>query len=383
MTRSVVESFCLALAAGLVSLIDDAVAPELVASWLSGHLPSRQYDRPYVPPPRLVFPSEERSLAKSEPVPGGIKRDAGGRERMTVQVFDVVRHISSGASTTSENRRSDGTIVSVTTDAGGDTAQRLHENCYAASPLATSLLTAHIFGQHEPRNQLIDSLARLFVVVLFEPVQLCIDMQFTRPVTSDVELALQAASREAAATPSARLESDTLLQSSLASFTVNWFAGVVELATQSRALRTDTLTACQTAFEHWRQLFDVTQCVVDEMQARLTGFRYNAHVARHLDRGRLIGAFCRTFVKSRGAANAGFTREACLAGIDRAAVRALTLANTPTGGQFASATAVTRNCESARRLLRAQRLDDVATEEAQSTPSELIAAIVAAVRAKY
>jgi hypothetical protein len=387
MTRRVVESLCVALAEGLVSAVDITVAPELVASWLSGHLPSRQYDRPYVPPPRLPFPSQERTqLVRSEPVPrsgGGVKREADGRERMTVQVFDVVRHITSGASTTSENRRSDGTVVSVTTDAGGDTAQRLHENCYAAAPLATSLLTTHIFGQHEPRNELIDSLARLFVIVLFEPVRLCIDIQFTRPVTSDVELALRSATCDEAATPAGRLESDTLLQSSLASFTVNWFEGVVELAAQSRALRADTLTACRTAFEHWRELFDVTQCAVDEMQARLSGFRYNAHVARRLDRGALLGAFCRTFVVSRGAANAGFTREVCLAAIDRANVRALTIAATPAGGRFASAAAVTLACTTARRLLRAQRLDDVAAEAAQATPTELIAAIVAAVRAKY
>jgi len=383
MSASFVDSLCALLGAGLMTN-DDVVAAELVSSWLAGQLPNRAYDRPYVAPPPLVFPAEPervQELTRSEPTPN-LKRSSDGEQRMTVKLYDVVRHVASGETTTSENQRADGSVVAVTTDAGAEPWVRLQESCVAGAVVANEVLTTQIFGAQPPRAELIDTLARLFIIMLFEPVRLCIDVQFTRPVTSDVELALVAAAQSVDSSQTDRLDTDTLLQSCLASFTVNWFTGVAELAAIPRMLRADTLSACATALTHASVLFDPAQCVIDEMQARLAGFRHNAQLARQLDRGRLLGAFCRTFVNLRGAEHASFTREVCIVAIDRTFVRALAIARTPAGSRFANTADVKRNCGRARQLLRSMHLDDVPPAPVEPTPAELVRSIVAAIRAK-
>ena len=390
MSAGMIEQLCATLAGALVGP-DALVAPGLVGSWLAGHLPTRDYTTAYTPPPVPAFRARETptdaavkretSTESGDARSAGTKRGAGERQIMH---FDVVQHITSGETTTSDTVRADGTHLTVITDEGAETPAQHLEACHYSIPMATHLLTEHICGEAHARPHLIDTLARLFLAILLEPLRIAVDIEFSRPVTRDIAMAIEQASTTAdAASSDALLDSDRLLQTHMASFVVHWFAGIAELGVAHRLLGVDALDACRTMLQNHTALFDAAQCRVDEMHIRLAGFWHNARVAARLDRGRLLGAFGCALALAFGPERSEFARDVCVAAVDRACVRALAVVRTPAGARLGTPIGVTRACESARTALRALPIAVRSGAQDTLTPVELMAQVVATIQSKY
>lgn len=385
MNEKEIDRVCAELANCLVDK-QGLMSPDIVMSWLSGQLPSRQYTKPYTPPGPLSFENQRQAMrVKEEPTSGAKRaRPEDAADGKKVKFYDAVHHITTGETTTSSSMSSDGTKTTETTDVGSDTFTQLQEACHASIPLATQILTNHIFGSDPPQPTLTSTLVRLFTIVLFEPIRIVLDVQFARPVNTDVELALaRAIESMSSSTLEQKLDSDRLLQTYMASFTLHWFSGVVELGISHRFLSVEALALCQTLLRNHTQLFRPDECRVDAVETYLSGFRFNARIAKHIDRGRLIGAFCKTLVQSTGSAHAEFARNMCYVGIDRTLIKASTIAQTPTGSQFATYATVVKSYKTARHMLESMELEEVAPVPEPLTSDELYDSIIAKIRARH
>lgn len=384
-----IDGFVHVFAAGLIEAV--ASEPQIVNSWLSTQLPTREYAKEYAPPTRLVLGpmlsiKNETADNNDDATNGNDAASTTSAEAPTkrVKFFDYQNHVATGETTTLKSTRADGTKTTQTTDVGADTSTQLLESCNRSFGIASELMHEHIFGSDVPRATLLGTLARLFVVLLFEPVRVCIDMEFTKPATSDVRTQLSSAINTLqTASQDELLESDRLLQTHLASFTVNWFSDVVELGVPYRSLSPAVIDACRIAAQRSDVLFDPARCDVSQLRTRLTGFRYNARIAARLDRGALLSAFCKTFIAMQGAGRGGFTRNVCTAAIDRAFATAWNIAATKAGARFATQAVVERVWKDARSTLVALEFRDERAIESQVTPLAQLHQIALAINSKY
>lgn len=370
-----VAAVCEAFAAGLFDPIDASMNCDIVHAWLACDLPTRQYKTSY---------AERRPLAFGTIAQAARPSDTSIDDPKKVKMYDVLHHMTSGEATTSCNVRADGSKTVVMTDVGIDSVAQLQEACHRSAQLATELMTAHIFGAATPSRTLIDTIRRLLVTLLFEPVRLEIDVQFFRPVGRDVDAQLQVAARSMGSIgQDERLDVDRLMQKHLASFTVNWFEGVTVLAVDYRHLTNCVLEQCAFLLRNYASFFRADGVTIEPQHTRLSQFKYNAKIAKALDRGRLIGALARTFVRSWHPNEASRVRDAFLVAIDEMSATALDIVESVNGQLFASRDAVVRNIGTARRLVADLEIVPVYAETKQPTPIDMFAEIVNKIKSKY
>lgn len=366
---------CEAFASGLFDPMNAMMNCDVVHAWLACDIPTRQYKVPYAERRPLAFGATPQATRQSETAADDPKK---------VKMYDVLHHMTSGEATTSCNVRADGSKTVVTTDTGVDSVAQLQEACHRSAQLATELMTAHIFGTTTPSRTLIDTIRRLLVTLLFEPVRLEIDIQFFRPVGRDVDVQLQTAARTINSIgQDERLGVDRLMQKHLASFTVNWFEGVTVLAVDHRHLTKRVLEQCAFLLQNYAAFFRADGVTIEPQHTRLSQFRYNAKIAKALDRGRLIGALARTFIRSWHPNEASRVRDAFLVAIDEMSATALDIVESANGQLFASRDVVVRNIGTARRLVAELEIVPVYTETKQPTPIDMFEEIVSKIKSKY
>jgi hypothetical protein len=242
----------------------------------------------------------------------------------------------------------------------------------------------HIFGNKPPPTTLLDTMSRLFIVLLFEPIRISIDIEFSKPVTMDTELLIRNATNSiSAASTDDLLQYDSLLQTHLANFTVNWFEDVLELGVPYRCLSRRVLDACRVATVNWRDMFNVDRCEVNDMRIKLTGFRYNARIAKKLNRGQLLAAFCRAVIQMQQPNHAAFTRDVCVASIDNTLSQAWAMAATPTGATFCTQTDAHAHCSYARNVLKTMKFQILDVDEYQIDPHTEYQNILNSLQPKY
>lgn len=355
---------CEALAA---SLYAPTLSSDIVVQWLAGQLPARQYTKPYAPPARLAIGTKRAR----EPV----KIETGSEKK--VQFFDLLEQVASGEATTMVSADADGTRKFVTTDVGADSVAQLQAACYDSAGLASDIMASHIFGDQPPATSLVATLSRLFVVLLFEPVRFSFALEYTRPPTADVQLALR---RATAGTEEDRLYGERMLQTYLTSYTANWFSDVAELGLSYRFLNPAALAVIHRLVERPELFADAE---LGSMGVSYRRFRYNARLAKHFDRGQLIGAFCCSFVNLRGHDSGTFTREVCIAGIEHALGVGLGIVKTPAGAQLTTRDAVVQACERARSILCALEIVEPTCSDVELTPADQRAKIVQLVQERF
>lgn len=372
---------CTTLASGLVGS-GVAMKTDIAYAWLAGDVPTRQYASEYVERRPLVFAS---ATVPDMPPPqsSSVDSSATGTNKR-VKYYDVVQHVTTGEASTSSNVKADGSTTVVMTDVGVESVAQLRDSCHRSVPLATDLMTEHIFGAHPPKRSLIDTLCRLLLVLLFEPIRLEIDVHFLRPVGTDVNAQIQYATANIAnATQDERLESDRVVQSHLASFAVNWFQGVTVLAVDYRHLSVPVLRVCSELLNNYTRYFRPAGVEISAQHIRLSEFKYNARVTRLLDRGALIGALCCSIVASCPNSQALLVKDAFILALDESGAVASEIVATPAGRRFASREEITRNVRSARQMTLAHEIPPVVDEEQTQTPAELYADVVDKIRRKY
>ncbi len=164
---------------------------------------------------------------------------------------------------------------------------------------------------------------------------------------------------------------------------MNWFGDVLELGVPYRCLSRRVLDACRIATENWRDMFDADRCVVDDMRIKLSGFRYNAKIAKNLSRGELLAAFCRAVIQMQDRHHAAFTRDVCVASIDHTLSQAWVMAATPTGATFCTQNAVQAHCSYARNALKAMEFQIFDVAEHQIDPHTEYQNILNSLQHKY
>lgn len=371
---TIVSTLATGLASGRVMNTDIAYA------WLAGDVPTRQYASEYVERRPLVF----APVATPDAPTASETANADTSDAKRVKFYNVVHHATTGEATTSSNVKADGSTTVVMTDVGVESVAQLRDACHRSVPLATDLMTTHIFGAQQPKRSLIDTLSRLLLVLLFEPVRLEIEVHFLRPVGTDVDAQIQYASAHIAnATQDERLESERVMQSHLASFAVNWFQGVAVLAVDYRHLSVPVLRVCSELLANHIRYFRPHGVEISAQHVHLSEFVYNGSVARHLDRGALIGALGCSFITSCPPSQAALVKDAFIVALDESGAAACDIVATAAGSNFSSREKLVRNIRSARQMLQTHEIPIVEDDETTQTPSELYDDVVERIRRKY
>ena len=370
---NIVAVVCEAFAAGFVQ---PPIKNDVVQQWISVELPSRQYASAYAPRQPLRFAQDaERPAAVS---------NADGDAKKQVKFFDLVQNIASGQASTSLNVAANGTKSVVTTDVDIESVEQLQEDCRHSAPLATELMAQHLFGANPPKRTIVDMFCRLFYVLLLEPIRIEIDVQFFRPVSSDVDTQiLQCAANTASATAEENLNADRLLQQYLASFTVNWFADVTVLAVSYRHLSENMLKLCTNMLHDYDAFFRPEGVTISSHRVLLRNFRYNAKVAKLFDRGALLSELCKTYIDSWTTNEALRVRDTLLVALDETTALVSATTATEAGSKFAHPETAQRNILFARQSVLNHPItlvDDVVQDK---NPVDVFKDVVTAIRSKY
>lgn len=371
----IVALVCEAFAAGFLK---PPIKNDVVQQWISVELPSRQYASAYAPRPPLRFTQD---VEKS-----GVAKDATDTNdtKKQVKFFDLVQNIASGEASTSLNVSANGTKTVVTTDIGIESVEQLQQDCRHSAPLASELMAIHLFGSNPPKRTIIDMFCRLFHVLLLEPIRIEIDMQFFRPVTSDVDTQiLDYAANSTTATAEENLNADRLMQQYLASFTVNWFADVTVLAVNYRHLSEDMLKICATMLQNHDAFFRPEGVSISAHRVLLRNFRYNAKVAKLFDRGALMSEFCKTYIDSWTSNESLRVRDTILVALDETTALVRDTTSTEAGCKFADPETAQRNIATARQAVMNHQITLVDSVVQEKKPIDVFNDIVAAIRSKY